>query len=249
MKSRAVAILGMHRCGTSMAARIVNLLGAYLGRKEDLMGPAYDNEAGFWERWDLMEFHDKALQSMGRTWDDPSPMPDWGALSQARSLERELIAKIEDVFTGQPLWAFKDPRACLLLPLWKNALSALNIDWQIVAAVRNPVDSIGSLARRNEYSWEKCCALWELHYRQVLDHIRETPHVIVLFEELCNAPAVQIAKLASALEIDVDEKALENAARSIRPDLIHNHSKEKYRLPAQVEETYGRLRKKALSLK
>ncbi|ACL01718.1 conserved hypothetical protein-like protein [Desulfatibacillum aliphaticivorans] len=249
MKSRAVAILGMHRCGTSMAARVVNLLGAYLGQEEDLMGPASDNEAGFWERWDLMEFHDKVLQSMGRTWDDPSPTPDWGALPQARSLERELAAKIKDVFSGQALWAFKDPRACLLLPLWKNALSALNIGLQTLIIVRNPMEAIGSLARRNGYSREKCCALWDLHYRQVLDHLGETPHVIVLLEELCKAPAVQIEKLASALEIGVDEKTIENAARSIRPDLIHNHSKGKYRLPAQMEETYGRLRKKALSLK
>ncbi|SHI58933.1 Sulfotransferase family protein [Desulfatibacillum alkenivorans DSM 16219] len=249
MKSRAVAILGMHRCGTSMTARIVNLLGAYLGREEDLMGPALDNLAGFWERWDLMEFHDKALQSMGRTWDDPSPTPDWGALPQAPNLERELIAKVEDVFTGRPLWAFKDPRACLLLPLWKNALSALKVECRAIVMVRNPVDAIGSLARRNGYSREKCCALWELHYQQVMHHLGETPHVIVLFEELCSAPAVQIEKLASALEICVDEKAIANAARSIMPDLIHSHSRGKYRLPVQVEETYELLRKKALRLK
>ena len=48
-KSTAIAILGMHRSGTSVTARVVNLLGAYIGEGEEMMEPDPNNPAGYYE--------------------------------------------------------------------------------------------------------------------------------------------------------------------------------------------------------
>ena len=41
--SKAIAVLGMHRSGTSVTTRVVQLLGAYLGEESDLMPTLPDN--------------------------------------------------------------------------------------------------------------------------------------------------------------------------------------------------------------
>lgn len=43
MKSKAICIIGMHRSGTSAITHAVNLLGAHLGEKADMMPPSPDN--------------------------------------------------------------------------------------------------------------------------------------------------------------------------------------------------------------
>jgi hypothetical protein len=53
----AICILGMHRSGTSVTARAINLLGAYLGEEKDLMPHNPYNPEGFWERQDIYDLH------------------------------------------------------------------------------------------------------------------------------------------------------------------------------------------------
>ena len=224
MKSKAIAILGMHRSGTSLAARGINLLGAYLGEEADIMGPAADNPAGFWERWDLMDFHDRVLQSLGRTWDDPSPMPDLESHPMAPGFVEELTLKLDALFMEKCLWAFKDPRACLLLPMWKKALARLNTSLGAVIVVRNPEDVAASLKVRNGFSHQKSLALWKLHYGQVLRNIEDTPLAMVNFKNLTINPEHGFKKIVSAMNLPAGPDAVKAAASSIQPDLIHHES-------------------------
>ena len=57
----AVCIAGMHRSGTSMVARLVNLLGVDLGPEGEQPRPAPDNVAGFWEDPRFVALSDEAL--------------------------------------------------------------------------------------------------------------------------------------------------------------------------------------------
>ena len=43
-----VLILGMHRSGTSLTARVANLLGVSLGDSARMVTTQYDNPRGFW---------------------------------------------------------------------------------------------------------------------------------------------------------------------------------------------------------
>lgn len=51
--SQATCILGMHRSGTSALAQVVHLLGADIGKNEDLIPAEPANAAGYWERRDV----------------------------------------------------------------------------------------------------------------------------------------------------------------------------------------------------
>src|SRR5204862_3614262 len=71
---RAILVLGMHRSGTSAVTRVLNLLGADLGRR--LMPPMPDNnETGFWENLDAVDIDERLLTGIGRSWHDVRDMP------------------------------------------------------------------------------------------------------------------------------------------------------------------------------
>lgn len=71
--ARAVCVLGMHRSGTSLITRVLNLLGVYLGPEEHLITANADNPKGFWEHDLFKRRNDEILERLGGTWHDSLP--------------------------------------------------------------------------------------------------------------------------------------------------------------------------------
>ena len=70
-----VCTLGMHRSGTSLVSRVLNVLGVYLGPEEHLMRPSSDNPTGHWESRPIKEINDEILSILGGSWSEPPPLP------------------------------------------------------------------------------------------------------------------------------------------------------------------------------
>ena len=68
-----VFVLGMHRSGTSLLARLLNLLGCKLPK--DLLGANESNPSGHWESLKAIEINDALLRALGRRWDDVRELP------------------------------------------------------------------------------------------------------------------------------------------------------------------------------
>ncbi|HEY9142813.1 MAG TPA: hypothetical protein VIM90_02130, partial [Arenimonas sp.] len=124
---RALIVLGMHRAGTSALAGALDALGVPLGRQ---MVPAQaDNPGGYWENAEGVQIHERLLLALGRGWDDLRPLPEgWLDTEAGLAAAAALEAWLQRDFAGQPLWAFKDPRTCRLLPLWQRVLGRLGIE-------------------------------------------------------------------------------------------------------------------------
>jgi len=61
-----IFVIGMHRSGTSVVARAMNLLGVSLGKPEHIMRAAEDNNAeGFWENQLITDLNDEILARIG----------------------------------------------------------------------------------------------------------------------------------------------------------------------------------------
>ena len=52
--SKQILVLGMHRSGTSMIARILNLMGIYYATEDQIMLPTENNAKGYWERKNVL---------------------------------------------------------------------------------------------------------------------------------------------------------------------------------------------------
>src|SRR5262249_40534691 len=153
-------VVGMHRSGTSLCAHILSAMGIDIA---DEITANASNAKGHWERWEIVEFHDRILRLFNRDYFGPFhdfPLPvAWWADPRVSQIKREIIAfltgRMSDGYFG-----FKDPRTVRLMPLWHQIFNDLKLAPKIVLCVRNPAQVARSLREREnldpavgEYRW------------------------------------------------------------------------------------------------
>jgi hypothetical protein len=150
----------MHRSGTSALTRTLGLRGAALPLRA--VPPGDDNETGFWEPQEIVHLHDEVLQSAGSAWDDAAAFPQaWFNSVTAVDFKRRIADALDRDFPDTPpLFVVKDPRLCLLVPLWRSLLQELGIEPLCVIPVRNPLEIAASLSKRNAIQEEHSLLLW-----------------------------------------------------------------------------------------
>ena len=67
--SLCFVIVGMHRSGSSLVARIFHEMGVYLG--EELMGPDFANLEGFYENMDFVRLNNTLMTEVDGDWNRP----------------------------------------------------------------------------------------------------------------------------------------------------------------------------------
>jgi GT2 family glycosyltransferase len=181
---RAIIVLGMHRSGTSALARVINLAGIDLGNKFMPAKPN-DNESGFWEHMDIFQANEKLLRDLNSSWDDVRPLPDdWWNSDTAKTYKLEIISILERDFADSPFWGVKDPRISRFLPLWIPLLDEINSKPFFVFVVRNPLEVVASLVKRNSFPKGKSCLLWLRHLIEAEKGTRNLSRAFVIYEEL-----------------------------------------------------------------
>ena len=227
-ESRAISILGMHRSGTSAIARAVNLLGAYLGEEKDLMQPSPDNPEGYWERLDIVSLHERILKKMKRAWDTAVPLPDkWYVDGTIEPFRDEIEGLVRGHFSARPLWAWKDPRTSLLLPLWRDVLDNLGLNLSTIVVIRNPLDVARSLKKRDCIPFDKGFGIWFTYSLTLLEAISGIPTVFVSYDRFLADWETELRRCAKSLNIawlEKDELLREKMNSFIRPDLRHSVS-------------------------
>jgi hypothetical protein len=199
-----VCVLGMHRSGTSLLTRILNLLGVYLGPIDHLLAAAPDNPTGFWEHRQLLEVNEAILGRFGGGADDPPDFPaGWAAAPALEDLRQQARAVVRQDFGTAAPWGWKDPRTCLTLPFWTHLLPPM----RFVVCLRDPYEVVQSLGRRNGYSAVKSVYLWLVYADAILRHTAERPRRFVFYEDLLEDPAKTTRCLARFLDLgEADER-------------------------------------------
>lgn len=213
---RHVVVLGMHRSGTSLTARLLGDLGWYLGRPDELLGPREDNPDGFFERADVQVLNDRLLSELDASWDGP-PGPEEVDDPRDESVDEEvaaLVAKME-ADAGAAPFALKDPRLCVLWPLWEPHLPP---SATLVLTFRHPAEVAASLQKRDGLPVATGLALWEEYVRRALAASRDRAAVVVRYGDLVAQPQESIAQLAEALGATVPC----GWVQAVRPELYHH---------------------------
>jgi hypothetical protein len=223
----AMCLIGMHRSGTSLAARMLSLLGVSLGSPEGLLPPGPDNPAGYWENKSIQEFDDELFAALGGAWDQPPVLaPGWQddpALAPHRDRARQILDTdftLDGTTAADARWiGFKDPRVSLLLPFWRTVL---DIETTIVV-VRDPREVAGSLATRNDIGPAQAATLW---MRYLFAATSADPgHLLLthrqLFDDL-DATVTQMTAHLGLPEPDPDVRAA--IAAHVDPELRHHQA-------------------------
>lgn len=224
--NRSIAVLGMHRSGTSTITRALNLLGVYLGEERDLVPPYPENPEGFWERLDVIDLQERLLASLNRSWDTCMPLPEgWHFSSEVKPYRDELITFITRTFSEIPLWGWKDPRSTLLFELWKDVLAECGTAMSIVFVVRNPLDVAKSLGKRNGFHLDKGYGIWFNYNITALRAIAGLPVTFISYDSFLNDWETELRRCSSELHITwpQDDSELHSTMKAfIRPDLCHS---------------------------
>ncbi|HEV7732020.1 MAG TPA: sulfotransferase [Candidatus Binatia bacterium] len=237
----AICITGMHRSGTSMVARLLNLCGLWLGEDGDILGPAADNPEGFWEHLGVLALDDDLLAALGGGWDvPPVTLPsEWtGRPDLAPLLARG--AAIVEGFRGHGPWGWKDPRSALLLSFWQT----LAPDLRVVVCVRSPLAVAGSLRTRATASTAFSLGLWRAHYERLLDAVPPEQVLLTHYDAYFHDPTTELRRVCAFAGLAPSDETLAAAVASIAPRLRH-HEPGTVRtldtLPSELADLYQRL--------
>lgn len=218
----------MHRSGTSVITRAINLLGAYLGKEDELHPPTPANQEGYWERIDLFDLHNRILFKFGGAWDTVPPIPDqWYKSEKIKPYRDELIELIYKNFANHPLWAWKDPRTCLLFPLWKDILDELGIELSCIYVVRNPLDVVKSIHKRDGLPYDKSFRLWFSYNIEALQASHTVSRYFMSYDRFLNNWESELRRCTDRMKIDwpEDDSVLKKTMNKfIHLDLRHNIS-------------------------
>jgi hypothetical protein len=210
-----VCVTGMHRSGTSVVARILNLLGLSLGPEAELLSPAPHNPVGFWENERVVELNDELLAELGGNATTPSVLADgWEHSPRLDPLRERAAVVVASISDRGPAVGLKDPRLSLTLPFWRTVTPVAHV----VHCLRDPVEAAPSLSRWHPVNVETAGGLW---LRYVVSACRSGDQVLVTYADVMARPVEVAQRLASALDLADPEAGTLEEVRTFVDGQLH----------------------------
>lgn len=219
---KAAVIIGMHRSGTSAIAGLVSHFGFDTGK--DILPPADDNIKGFYENSRILAFNDQLLHRLGARWHSTYLVPpDWFKSGIFNDESVALGSILRDQFNEDQRILLKDPRICVLLPIYIEAFRLLHIEPVFILSVRHPDAVASSLARRNGFSYGKTLMLWMDHVIRSEYYTRGHNRLFVVYEKMLCEPDHTCAELFTLLEpgMALPDEVRSNVAAFVDKNLNH----------------------------
>lgn len=211
----ALVVLGVYRSGTSAVSRALNLCGAFV--TDEVKAPQLGlNPKGFWESEAVNDIDARLLHRLGGNWDRVGfDLPNEGPIvDEFIGQSRDLLAR---EYGSRPLILLKDPRICVLAPLWHRALALSGYLPRYVVTVRNPLEVARSLESQGDLSIPDGLALWHAYMERV--------------ERFTEGPGIRAVRVAYADLLDDWRSALRRIAVALGVPLqidLHEDEVERY---------------------
>jgi len=206
-RSRAIAVLGMHRSGTSAITRGLAALGVFLCN--DFLDAQPENPTGYWEDKGIVDLNERVLKTLGLTWDAVAPVDLTLLESNAmRKLRSAAAAYIRRAFCSNALWGFKDPRTMRVLPFWLGVFAACAVDDSYLLFIRNPMSVAKSLFARQQMPLDTAMQLWLAYGIPFFGRTAGKAMIVVDYDRFMLEPRRELERIARGLAIAPGEKKL-----------------------------------------
>lgn len=250
MVQKAICILGMHRSGTSCLAGSLQAAGVFLG---EVHTNNHHNSKGNREHILINQLQEQVLKNNGGSWYNPPKTVKWSQ----EHLDK--LFSITAYFNNVSVWGFKDPRSLLTV----SGLQEIISDIQFVGTFRNPASVVASLQRRNPDMGNKVCwlDLWNIYNKRLLElwSIYEFP--VINFDKNDKEYMASLVRLYGKLGLKTScsdqigetgmrqarsKEASQDSIQFFDPSLRSGISSNLSHVPANILETYDKLRRIAL---
>lgn len=222
----AVVVLGMHRSGTSLCMHALNQLGIRID--DDVVRGDANNEKGYFESSEVVELNNQILNTLGVGWgtlfsvalrDNCFENP---ALASAR---QQLMALVSDKVKQLPgTWGFKDPRLCVLLPLYEQVFAECGVKPLYVVCIRDPRSVALSLMRRDHFPQMLSELLWMDNTIRAIQVAGRHIRAVIHYEKWFHAGREQLDSLIDGLQLrrNGDETVFDAILEgTVAPNLDH----------------------------
>jgi hypothetical protein len=216
-------VIGVGRSGTSYVASVLHEAGIDMG--EQLRPADEHNEAGYFEDLEVLRMHQHWLEERGMSFLSLSDEFPLVVDAQGRDRIRTYVARRES--NGRP-WGLKGPGILFFWPAWQDALPASTV---LLLPFRHP-DGVAASLADGGVPPEWALPLWMQLNRLALDAIDSGPFAAIVLD-FDDRPA--LARRLSAL--------IGPFTDTYRHQLHHHRSRG--RLPAEAEELWAELRRRA----
>ena len=98
-------------------------------------------------------------------------------------------------------WGWKDPRTSLTLPFWRSAFGPL----RTVVVVRNPLEVVTSLYRRNGFSTALALTLWQIYAERALEDTSPDGRLVTHYDSYFFDPDREITRVLDFLGLNRDQ--------------------------------------------
>lgn len=225
-----VIVLGMHRSGTSMlSGLLVHGIGYKVGGP--LIGAAFDNAKGFFERIDVVLQNDEFLQSQGAWWaggvvdyDGEKAYQDYKAGKFKFQQGSKGLDFLNDLKNSP--WLQKDPRMCITLKTWLNLFKRQPA---VIFTYRHPLEVAMSLKKRERgFTLEHGLRLWIIYNRRAIENSVGLCRVFSSNNKILADPLHEIQRIADELtsqcHLRPGPRQIQQAEvdKFIDPELQHN---------------------------
>ena len=201
----AVLIAGMHRSGTSALAHTLGLAGCDLPKT--LMEPRLNTSErslkGHSESWPITLLNVEILSSVNHHGFEEVNLHFGNSNLDTQFSERAVMA-LQSEFSDSDLFVLKDPRLCLLMQFWIDAVRAFGARAVVICPIRNPLEVISSLKARSKTD-RRSHKFLLLHWlRYVLSaeaSSRNIPRTFTRYNDLLDNPLTVLWESADALDV------------------------------------------------
>ena len=191
-----IFVLGMHRSGTSVATRLLNMMGAYFGPEGGSTGANEENPKGFWERRDVRKINDAVLHGSGADWFRLGDFQVDTIPAEVREqFDQDAKRVLLELDAHRP-WVLKEPRFCVLMPLWLPLLETP----VVVHCFRRPIEIALSLRHRNQLPIHTGLAVWERYTLDALTATASVPSVVIRHADVMKDPVGTSRELLAQLQ-------------------------------------------------
>ena len=259
-----IIVIGMHRSGTTLLTRMLEVCGVFWGVHKDEYNEAKSFQA----------LNEKLFAMANCSWDNPEPVEALFAdpllANEAETMvRRSMDAHFFSSHLGwrwkphhHPLsnfcnpWGWKDPRNIFTLPVWRRIFPRA----RIIHILRNGVDVAASLWRRETsrpegfdhphysprcQSLDGCFTLWKSYVLRARRHVSKIENAVeIRFEHLIEKPEATLHSLADFIGLQSDER-LARAVSMIYPErrfaFINDSTIQEFRRRVENDELLAEL--------
>lgn len=222
----ALVVLGMYRSGSSAIARVLNLCGGFLPERV-IAARLGINPKGFWEAEAVTDLDARLLELLGGDWNRVAfTLPAEGFLVDEFLLNAREVLETE--YGDAALILIKDPRICVLAPLWHRVLQQAGYRPAYVVVVRHPLEVAGSIETQGDMPLAQGLALWLDYMGRVETFVESTDAEVVhmRYTELLYDWRSVVERIARRLDVPLDggrraddiDRFLEAGMRNHRAD-------------------------------